>query len=387
MIAEQDFILLIRRFNRLNSAHTIVNVRRKLVDYDVVSSDTVETAIKAIVRKSSGESYAMANGDLFLVMALHNTAQLDDLKAALYAAMNITTENDQDKAITFYELPKDYTALRQRANVYVELANASEHMGAIQTATLALQAHDVQGPLTAWSLNQVEVLLDKIDIKRYVRTQPVYKQDERGVWEKKQIDFFIGISDLKRERFPRLILDTPERLFLELCSSLDRKLLQELGSFTKQWENKNISLNLSVETALSSVFAQFCQALPKAARSRVNFEIHRSEVFLNFTTTQNALNVLKEEGFNVGIDGITASVLPYINFKGMNVDFYKINVTKEKWAGMTSPAVMEALKTLPSDKIIFSHCDHDEALQFGQKLGVKCYQGWLIDDVANAIIS
>lgn len=387
MIAEQDFILLIRRFNRLNSAHTIVNVRRKLVDYDVVSSDTVETAIKTIVKKSSGEVYAMANGDLFLVMALHNAAQLADLKAALYAAMDITTESDQDKAITFYELPKDYTALRQRANVYVELANASEHMGAIQTATLALQAHDVQGPLTAWSLNQVEVLLDKIDIKRYVRTQPVYMQDDRGVWEKKQIDFFVSVADLKRERFPRLILDTPERLFLELCSSLDRKLLLELGSFTQQWENKNISLNLSVETALSSVFAQFCQVVSKPARSKVNFEIHRSELFLNYTTTLNALNVLKEEGYKVGIDGITASVLPYINFKGMNVDFYKINVSKDKWSGMNTPAVLDALKTLPSEKIIFSHCDHDEALQFGQKLGVKCYQGWLIDDVANAIIS
>ncbi len=387
MIAEQDFILLIRRFNRLNSAHTIVNVRRKLVDYDVVSSDMVETAIKNIVRKSSGEVYPMANGDLFLVMPVHNAEQMADLKAALYAAMEVTTEADQDKVITFYELPKDYTALRQRANVYVELVNASEHMGAIQTVTQALQAHDVQGPLTAWSLNQVELLLDKIDIKRYVRTQPVYKQDERGVWEKKQIDFFIGIADLKRERFPRLILDTPERLFLELCSSLDRKLLLELGSFTQQWENKNISLNLSVETAFSSVFAQFCQAVSKPARRKVNFEIHRSELFLNYTTTQNALNVLKEEGFNVGIDGITASVLPYINFKGMNVDFYKINVTKEKWAGMNSPAVMEALKTLPSEKIIFSHCDHEEALQFGQKLGVRSYQGWLIDDVANAIIS
>ncbi|MDX1923563.1 MAG: EAL domain-containing protein [Alphaproteobacteria bacterium] len=388
MIAEQDFILAIRRFNRLNSTHTIVNVRRKLVDYDIVSSDNVESAIRLIVKKSSGEVFAMANGDLFLVMPLHNSEETTALKTALYAAMEITTESDQDKAITFYELPRDYSALRQRANVYVEQANASEHMGAIQTATQALQAHDVQGPLTAWSLSQVENLLDKIDIKRYVRTQPVYRQDERGVWEKKQIDFFIGISDLKRERLPRLILDTPERLFLELCSSLDRKLLMELTSFTAQWENKSISLNLSVETALSSVFAQFCQAVAKPVRSKVSFEIHRSELFLNYTTTQNALSILKGEGFNVGIDGITASVLPYINFTRMtNVDFYKINVSKDKWSGMNNPDVLEALKTLPAEKIIFSHCDHDEALPFGQKLGVRSYQGWLIDDVANAIIS
>lgn len=90
----------------------------------------------------------------------------------------------------------------------------------------------------------------------------------------------------------------------------------------------------------------------------------------------------------MGIDGITASVLPYINFTRMaNIDFFKVNVSKDKWSGMNAPDVLEALRTLPSDKIIFSHCDHDEALQFGQKMGVRAYQGWLIDDVANAIIS
>jgi len=71
----------------------------------------------------------------------------------------------------------------------------------------------------------------------------------------------------------------------------------------------------------------------------------------------------------------------------MNVDYYKINVTRDKWEGMHDPAVLRALQALPSEKIIFSHCDHDEALKFGQKLGVRNYQGWLIDDLANAIVS
>lgn len=388
MIAEQDFILAIRRFNRLNSPQVMINVIRELADYSTQDSDAVETAIRHIIKKHSGEAYTMGNGDLFLVFGLLGAQQLQSLKHELFMmAFEGKSEAESDKYIVSYELPKDYTLLRERANAYVELANATEHLGAMQSANRALQSEHVFGPLNAWSLSKVEALLENIDIKRYIRTQPVYMQGDRGLWEKKYIDFFVSVTDLKRERFPRLILETPERLFLELCCSLDRKLLLEFASHTEQWENKHIGLNLSVETVLSAAFAQFCHVLPKQARSKVNFEIHRSELFLNYTKTCNALTVLREEGFNVGIDGITATVLPTIKFSAMNVDYYKINVTREKWQGMTSPDVLAALQTLPPEKLIFSHCDHEEALQFGQKLGVRQYQGWLIDDVANAIIT
>jgi ABC-type transporter Mla MlaB component len=385
MIAEQDFILRIRRLNRLAQSQTAINIIRALPDYSEADGNAHETAIREQVKKIGGDVHVMANGDLFLLFPLLNNEQRDSLKTGIVDILAV--ETDSDKTIIFYDLPADYMPLRERANVYVELANASEHLGPAQRATRALAADDVRGALTAWSLSQVETLLETIDIKRYVRTQPVYSQEDRGVWEKRFIDFYVSVGDLKRERFPRLNLETPQRLFLELCCSLDRKLLLELASHTQQWENKHISLNLSVETVLSAAFAQFCHVLPNHRRNQVNFEIHRSEVFLNFTTTRNALNVLKDEGFMVGIDGITPSVLPYIDFKNLNADYFKINVTREKWPEMQNADVLKALQNIPADKIIFSHCDHDAALQQGQKLGVRYYQGWLIDDVANAIIS
>ncbi len=388
MIAEQDFILAIRRFNRLKSKHTVVNLIRELSDYSEQDSDAIEAAIRQVIKQSHGEAFAMGNGDLFLVFSILDAQGLSNATHELSGLLFPDTPvADADKSIISYELPKDYTALRERANAYVEMAHTTEHLGAVQSATRALQADHVFGPLTAWSLSQVEALLDNIDIKRYIRTQPIYTQGERGLWEKKSIDFYVSVTDLKRERFPRLILETPQRLFLELCYSLDRKLLMEFASNPEQWNNKRIGLNLSVETVLSSTFAQFCRVLPKHARGNVNFEIHRSELFLNFTTTSNAMKVLREEGFNIGIDGITASVLPYINFNGMDVDYYKIDVTRDKWHGMTNPDVIDAIQRLCADKIIFSHCDHEAGLQLGQKLGVRNYQGWLIDDVANALVS
>ena len=272
MIAEQDFILAIRRFNRLNTALTVLNVVRYLADYNEPDGDSAGAELQALIKKAGGETYVMSNGDLFAMFK--GAPQLDALTNAMMH--HLAPQEEHPQPIIAYHLPKDYTSVRERANAYVSLANAAEHMGEMQSATLALQSHDVHGPLTAWSLSQVETLLEKIDIKRYVRTQPVYYQGDRGIWEKRSIDFFVSVTDLKRERFPKLILETPERLFLELCYALDRKLLLEMASCKEQWENKSIGLNLSVETVLSSAFAQFCHVLPKALRRTINFEIHRS---------------------------------------------------------------------------------------------------------------
>jgi EAL domain-containing protein (putative c-di-GMP-specific phosphodiesterase class I) len=389
MIAEQDFILQIRRLNRLNAPRTVVNVIRQIADYSNTSQvpDRSETELMKIAEKMMGAAHIMSNGDVFLIVPTFENAQLKLLRENIGAVLNIADHIEPEKYFFSYQLPKDYTTLRERANVYVELARATEVIGPVRQAENALQAEEVRGPLTAYSLAQVEKLLDNIDIKRYVRTQPIYMQGEDGEWEKQSIDFYISIQELKRERFPRLNLATPERLFLELCCTLDRKLLTELTNQLDNWKHKKISLNLSAETVLSHAFAQFCHVLPKGQRHNVSFEIHRSDLFLNFTATRNAIEVLRAEGFVAGIDGITPSTLPYINFSLFNADFYKINVTRDKWPELKEPQALQALQALPREKVIFSQCDHDESLREGQKLGIRYFQGWLIDDAANSLAS
>lgn len=384
MIAEQDFIMYIRRQYRLNAPRLVLNVARGLADYSAREADAPAREFKSLAEKMHGNLFIMSNGDLFLSLPPMDAAQAAQLQDNISHLMAFGPE---DGKITAYHLPQDYMEVRTRANTYVEQARAGEVIGPMQAAERALREEEVRGPLTPYSLVQVEKLLENIDIKRYVRTQPVYRQEENGLWVKHVVDFYIGIGDLKRERFPRLNLSSPERLFLDLCCTLDRKLLLELASQPDSWKDRPISLNLSAETVLSPAFAQFCHVLPNDKRRNVSFEIHRSDLFVNFTTSRDAIGILKSEGFSVGIDGITPSTLPFINFALFDVDFYKINVTREKWPDLIEPRAMAALKALPRARIVFSQCDHDESLREGQKLGICYYQGWLIDDVASAIIT
>lgn len=387
MLAEQDFILRIRRMYRLSQPGVIVNFIRKLPDYGQSESDADAPAeqLKEIATQFPADLFLMSNGDIFAILPEADANRAGHFINTAQSLLFPNGAPDGEQSIVTYNFPADYTPLRERANVYVELVRAIEVMGPMRQAEEALQAEDVRGPLTAWSLAQVEKLLTTIDIKRYVRTQPVYQQVARGVWERRFIDFFVSVIDLQRERFPRLVLDTPARLFLDLCCTLDRKLFQELSYQADNWKDRRITINMAAETVLSSVFAQFCHVLPKDRRPSVGFDIHRSDLFLNFTATRNAMTVLKEEGFMVGIDGIAPSALPYINFNLFNVDYYKISVPHERLHELKDRANTQALAALDRNKIIFNRCDSEEALRIGQSLGVTHYQGWLIDDVANAI--
>jgi hypothetical protein len=389
MTAEQDFILRIRRMHRLNTPGVVINMVRNMKDYGQSASeaDTKALALEEAAKTIAADLQVMNNGDIFVTMPSGDEKQANLFRQAagqiLFPGLGL---KEQEEAMVSYKMPQEYTALRERANVYVELVRAVEVMGPMKSAEEALAADEVRGPLTAWSLSQVEQLLSTIDIKRYVHTQPIYQQVARGVWEKKLIDFYISISELQRERFPRLVLNTPERLFLELCTTLDRKFFQELSYQADTWKDKRLSINMAAETVLSSIFAQFCHVLPKDRRGQVSFDIHRSDLFLNFTTTRNAISILKSEGFGVGIDGITPSTLPYINFSLLNVDYYKVVVSREKFPELREGLALQALRKLDSSKVIFYQCDSEEALRFGQEMGITHYQGWLIDDVANAVL-
>lgn len=95
--------------------------------------------------------------------------------------------------------------------------------------------------------------------------------------------------------------------------------------------------------------------------------------------TLNAIATLRQEGYRVAIDGVTPDMLSYFNFTRFDVDAIKINVSKD-YATEVSSDPQEHHLQVPREKIIFFHCDSEQALTAGIDLGVTKFQGWLIDD-------
>ena len=390
MIHEQDFIMTVRRLNRLTAVHWVMNVV-----FDQLLATAPDAKLKEQLQKDLGDFchaqggsfHLTTNGDGFVVFPFKSEATAAQTAANIIQVIlphaDEASASELAKTLPAFRMPADYMDLRERVNVYLDAARGAETIGhPLLQPDKALQHEAVRGPLTAWSLSQLEKLIATLDISTYVRTQPAYERQANGKWQSYFEEFHIGVSDLRRERFPRLDFAAPERLFMEFSRTLDRRLLQQLTANTDHWRGKRISINLSVETVLSQAFAQFCVAVPQAARKLVGFEINRADLFMDFTTTQNVMSVLRDGGFFVIIDGLEPEILPYLNVHRFNADYYKISVGKDQITSLNTKECQEALAKLPPSSLIFHHCDSEAALSAGKSLGVTKFQGWLIDDLA-----
>jgi hypothetical protein len=379
LVREQDFILKLRRLQRLATPHFVVNIRLSAVEALHKSLKIFEEVVGKLQNfaKITNGTYAdMSNGDAFIIWeeSADSPLLLDRLGSVLEAS---------DKVITTYQMPADYMSLRERVNAYVEEVHASQANPLTANAPSdALKSEAARGPLTAWSVDQIGKLISDIDMKPYLHTQHIYHY-EMGQFKPFSTEYFFSFEELKRERFPKLDLIAPEHLFLALCEIIDQKLLSQFIEAPDTLKGRAVNLNLSIATVLNSTFAQFVHSIPHSERQLINFELHRGDLFQDLGRTLGAIDTLKNEGFRVTLDSITPDMIPYLNLAAFNADFIKINVAKERGKLLSNPHVLKDLQKLPLDRVVFFRCDNADALSEGMKIGVILYQGWHIDEIVS----
>jgi EAL domain-containing protein (putative c-di-GMP-specific phosphodiesterase class I) len=383
LVLEQDFILRVRRMQRLGTTHTVVNLVLNAIDPLAKSRralEAVQQSLQEIAKVTNAVYAEMSNGDVFLIW--EKIADAGRLIAQLVDVMlpEESKGEDTSKFVLTYSMPGDYTQLRERANHYVEVVRAAASMMAEGVPAEALKSEAARGPLTAWSADQIGRLLNEIDLRRYSRTQPIYRHEAGGKWAPVCEEYFVSIEDLRRERFPKLEIITPEHLFLALCETLDQRLLTSLAENPQTIAGRHFHLNLSVAAVMSATFARFAHGIPREQRSLIGFELHRGDLLQDFARTLGAIETLKDEGFKVALDSITPDMANYINLAAFDVDYIKINVSRDRAEQLNDPAIRKSLAQIPAERLIFFRCDNERALAAGLELGVSLFQGWLIDD-------
>ena len=390
LVLEQDFILQVRRLQKHDQPSCVVNVQ--LAQLPALAGkpdllDAVHDRLHELVREQGGAMYQMTNRDVFLVLPMPKEEPLAYAARLTAAALPKGIEPGRSPLgwLETYAMPDDYVQLRERINHYVELAKELEEAYE-ETPESRLNADEVRGPLTAYALSQIERLLDGLDVRRYLRAQNVRRLGPGGKWEILYEEFFVSTRDLQQEKFPRLELRASGRLFGELASMLDRRTLGAMIRMQDQWQDSEIGLNLSAGTVLSAGFAQFCHLVHGAARSRVHFELHVSEMLHEPEKFMNALDLLSSEGFKISIDGVQPKMLPYLRLENLPTGLIKLSVDREAAQLLQENGkVIAAFKQLPVDRIVFAHVDSPAVLELGQKLGVSLYQGFHLDELVGTL--
>jgi len=378
LVHEQDFILRVRRMQRGTTSYLVLNFILNAVEHlakSLAAMEAVQHKLQEFAQASNGVYCPMSNGDTFIIWEENSQAQT--IADRILTAILPEHSANRMQFLLTYHMPKDYTLLRERANHYVEIVRAAGTTGLDGVAKI----DEARGVLTTKNVDQIGQLLGEIDLRPYNRTQTFYRY-EKGAWKAEGQEYFISFDDLRRERFPKLEVVSSEHFFLALCSILDQRLLAMLTTNYDTIAGHRINLNVSIASIMGTVFAQFVRRIPHEHRALIGFELHRGDLFQDFALTLSAIEVLKREGFFIALDGLTPDMVPYLDLAAFAVDALKLNVSKDRAAQLTNPAIRKALERLPPEKLIFFRCDNEDALKIGRDLGVTLFQGWLIDDLA-----
>ncbi len=378
LVREQDFIMRVRRMQRSGSPFLVLNFILNAIEPLAKNQDALAAAqakLRAFATSTNGFYFEMSNGDAFLVWENPGEARLIASRAT-DAALADYKANTNIFLLT-YRMPENYALLRERTNAYVEDIRAKTPP---QTAPDKID--DRGGRLTAKNVVQIEGLIAEMDIRRYGRTQSMYRCDDKGTFTPLAEEYFISFDELRRERFPKLEVAYTDHLFFAICALMDQKLLGAISSSFATIAGRNIRFNLSIASIMGAVFAQFVRAVPKDQRHLIGFELHSGDILQDFPLTLGAIEVLRKESFNIYFDNVIPSMTPYIDFGRFDVSAVKISVSKDIVSQLSVPSIRKGLERLPKDKIIFNHCDNERALNVGRELGVSVFQGWLIDDLA-----
>jgi len=377
LVREQDFILRVRRMQRTGIPCLVLNFMLNAIEplkKDEKLMVLAQKKLKAYASLTNGAYFEMSNGDVFLVWENPGESRLMASRAVEAALPEY--ENNTSIFLLTYRMPDNYALLRESTNAYVDDVRAKiavrEEEESIDEST---------GRLTAKNVDQIERLLGDTDVTRYGRMQVIYRHDH-GAWTPLAEEYFISIEELRREYFPKLDIAGSEHFFFSVCSVLDRKLLTAMTDAYDTVAGKTVNLNLSISSIMGTIFAQFVRRVPQDQRRLIGFELHCGDLLQNFALTLDAITSLRREGFRIIIDSLTPSMALYLNLDKFPVDRIKINVTKELVAQLDDSDVQKALGKVPTEKIIFFHCDNERALKLGIEMGVSTYQGWLIDELS-----
>lgn len=376
IVREQDFVMRLRHLHRQGKPCRVINLVFSALPAlmaDVEKREAILRLLTPLILREGGQVHVMSLGDVFII-----APDTSNIPALLEQAL--TAQDGKAELIHTYRLPEDYAAVRERGNHYIETARAAAQFGSGEDSPeTALLGEQVRGTLTPWALDQIVKLFAKIDVRRYVRGQAIYRHSAAG-WEIVSTEYFVSVEDLRRERFPRLDILTPERLFMELCSELDYRLLNTFAEQPETLAAGALNLNIAVESVMGAPFAKFLHTLPPDKRQQMTFEINRGEILMNFDATRAAIETLRREGFQVALDALHPAMLPVLNCSNLKLDWIKLRASKDVLGQFDQPEVREALEQLDAEKIILYRCDHAAAITIGQKLNIGLFQGWAVDD-------
>lgn len=293
------------------------------------------------------------------------------------------TEDGQDNPAfcTAYDLSRDWQAFHELATRRMAIAGrrAAKPEERPEGAPEEKREH---GDFSASKLAGIERDLRHADISRAIRRQSVCAVLP-GVPVRRVFDeLYIHIAHLRQMLKSEEDFLSNRWLFKYLTHILDERVIEMIRISPASYLERPISLNLNVETLLSTWFAEFDAAMKPAAKSSIILEIPVVDVFADMAAFLYARQEAQKLGYRVCLDGLTTRSFVNINREKLGFDLIKVQWNADVESDLMTKEnreLAEAVKTTGANRIILCRCDNQQAVQYGQGMGISLFQGRHLD--------
>jgi len=350
-----------------------------------------------IVKRFEGQIFHLGNNDLIVVSKGASVAELDNIVLKLRFLFSEdplaegSAEMEGRTFCTWYDLQKDYSRFLETTQDLLKRRKAGYAEERARDAALSVAKSDAapagpRHPLDPTRLARLEQGLVTMDLAPMIRRQPVCAVMPGAPPMPVFQEVFVAIAELTKRLMPDVDLFTDRWLFQRLTESLDQRVLAALPELEGK-EKHSTSLNLNVATVLSPGFLTFDKKLRFATQKTMLAEFQMIDVFADLGSFVFARDFLRERGWRVVLDGLNYLTFPVVAGADLNLDLQKVIWTPELQADVQEnrrTSFRQAVERVGADKVVLCRCDSNEAISFGQSLGVRLFQGRIVDALIQA---
>jgi hypothetical protein len=343
---------------------------------------------EGMVQNYEGQIFTLSNSDLFFIC---KDAAIEDIDAAIMKVRYLFSEDplsqgddeeDLARFCTWYNVTTQHEDLLDLVKQMHRERERKNRLAVTQDRT-DTRTRSGKKALDPEQLGKLESFLIRADLSNLMRRQPVCaitptNPNPQPVFR----ELYISISDLQQTVLPEFDLASNLWLFQHLTQTLDSRMLSMLIRNDDTSIASSFSINLNVQTILSPPFLNFDSSLKAVARGTVVIELQAIDIFGEMGAYMFARDFMRERGYRICLDGLNHLTLQFIDRDRLGLDLLKLIWTPDMAddvSGTRATELKEHVDRCGRARIILSRCDSDEAVRFGQSLGITMYQGRYVD--------
>jgi EAL domain-containing protein (putative c-di-GMP-specific phosphodiesterase class I) len=240
---------------------------------------------------------------------------------------------------------------------------------------------NVLPPMGPMQLDKLERNVLNIDIFGLISEQNICVIVDKSAPEVIFTKRYISQIEVNKALLPGFNIAADKWLFQRLTKTFDLKIMQSLVD-NKNFPTGVLSINMNVSTIFTKKFDGFIVKQKQLSKNPLIVEIPLFDIMSNLTEYFKAQEKLTKLGCKICISKMDIQSLYILNRELINVDFIKIHWHKsyKRTLGIEEKdKIINAIKAQGKMRVVLSDCDSQEALEFGNQIGIVIYQGFEVD--------